>query len=103
MNYPRALFLTTIIASIAKEPGDSKCKNGLIGRRRSGAGDGIRTRDLCHGKATLYQLSYSREIMKVKGTILSLFVNEARCLKCDSLSSELCSSRIKIFVFYKNK
>jgi hypothetical protein len=26
----------------------------------SGAGDGIQTRDLCLGKATLYQLSYSR-------------------------------------------
>ena len=26
----------------------------------SGAGDGIRTRDLLHGKQTLYQLSYSR-------------------------------------------
>ena len=25
-----------------------------------GAGNGIRTRDLCLGKATLYQLSYSR-------------------------------------------
>ena len=28
----------------------------------SGAGNGIRTRDLCLGKATLYQLSYSRNI-----------------------------------------
>ncbi len=26
-----------------------------------GAGNGIRTRDLCLGKATLYQLSYSRD------------------------------------------
>ncbi len=26
----------------------------------TGAGNGIRTRDLCLGKATLYQLSYSR-------------------------------------------
>ncbi len=86
MNYPRALILTTILASIAKEPGDSKCKNGLIGRRRSGAGDGIRTRDLCHGKATLYQLSYSREIMKLKGIILSLFVNDDPWPKCDCLS-----------------
>jgi hypothetical protein len=28
--------------------------------REFGAGDGIQTRDLCLGKATLYQLSYSR-------------------------------------------
>ena len=29
-----------------------------------GAGDGIQTRDLCLGKATLYQLSYSRIFSK---------------------------------------
>jgi len=28
---------------------------------KSGVGNGIRTRDLCLGKATLYQLSYSHE------------------------------------------
>ncbi len=30
-------------------------------RRRIGAGDGIRTRDINLGKVALYQLSYSRE------------------------------------------
>jgi hypothetical protein len=30
-----------------------------------GAGNGTRTRDLCLGKATLYQLSYSRVIMSI--------------------------------------
>ena len=30
------------------------------GRRQGGAGDGIRTRDIQHGKLMLYQLSYSR-------------------------------------------
>jgi hypothetical protein len=32
--------------------------------KNSGAGDGIQTRDLRLGKATLYQLSYSREKLK---------------------------------------
>ena len=30
------------------------------GRRKDGAGDGIRTRDIDLGKVALYQLSYSR-------------------------------------------
>jgi hypothetical protein len=38
-----------------------------------GAGDGIQTRDLCLGKATLYQLSYSRiDFQKINySTLLS--------------------------------
>lgn len=31
-------------------------------RKKFGAGDGTQTRDLCLGKASLYQLSYSRNI-----------------------------------------
>ena len=31
-----------------------------ISRMKFGAGDGTQTRDLCLGKASLYQLSYSR-------------------------------------------
>ncbi len=35
-------------------------KRRPVGRRWYGAGDGIRTRDIQHGKLMLYQLSYSR-------------------------------------------
>lgn len=38
----------------------------LGGWRKFGAGDGIQTRDLCLGKAALYQLSYSRDHEKTK-------------------------------------
>ena len=47
------------------------CKNKLLrynyGKDQFfGAGNGIRTRDLCLGKATLYQLSYSRVLIPTK-------------------------------------
>ena len=32
-----------------------------LGKKKNGAGDGIRTRDINLGKVALYQLSYSRE------------------------------------------
>jgi hypothetical protein len=37
---------------------------GKVARRKStGAGDGVRTRDINLGKVALYQLSYSRSIL----------------------------------------
>ncbi len=35
-----------------------------------GAGDGTQTRDLCLGKAALYQLSYSRALIAIEGANL---------------------------------
>ena len=39
--------------------------NATLLSRIFGAGNGAQTRDLCLGKAALYQLSYSREIISL--------------------------------------
>ena len=49
----------------------------VIADKKDGAEDGIRTRDLRHGKATLYQLSYFRKKDALQSSIPKAFVNEA--------------------------
>ena len=52
-----------------------------------GAEDGVRTRDLCLGKATLYQLSHSRILIVFMRIILflQLLYNDSRKFKIKQL------------------
>ncbi len=69
---------------------------------KTGAGNGTRTRDLCLGKATLYQLSYSRvyvTTMKIvpRGSFLSIY--EAKIVIDYILLNEVV---LKIVLLVKN-